>query len=339
MKTSFRLFLMIALVVSAIAFNGCTKEKPATPKFDILKDYAVANMKDLPSILSYNDGVTTTSFVVDPPLTADVAVFIAKYYIIDIRTAADFALGRIQGAINIPPVSGSFAGVLTEAAKAGAKPILVVCYSGQQACYVTSLLRLYGYPKTQALKWGMSAWHQTFDKWTVNTATVTSGSANWNFEAAPAAVTFATPVLSGLATAGEALMKERVLAVLTEGFKTAIGRDLVTTPATHFINNYFTAGEWTGFGHIKGAFRINPLSIADNFLLNLDPSKKIATYCYTGQTSAIITAWLRVFGYDAYSVTYGMNGISYDNSFWPTASGAGNKWSVSKIKGNPTVTQ
>jgi len=40
--------------------------------------------------------------------------------------------------------------------------------------------------------------------------------------------------------------------------------------------------------------------------------EKIAVYCFTGQTSAHMTALLRLLGYEAYSVTFGVNGFSYD---------------------------
>ena len=35
----------------------------------------------------------------------------------------------------------------------------------------------------------------------------------------------------------------------------------------------------------------------------------MVTYCYTGQTSAITTAWLDVLGYDGRSLMFGANGI------------------------------
>ena len=52
---------------------------------------------------------------------------------------------------------------------------------------------------------------------------------------------------------------------------------------------------------------INPTSGEEFAMTNLDPSKKIVTYCYTGQTSAVITAYLRVLGYEAYSLKFGLN--------------------------------
>ena len=68
--------------------------------------------------------------------------------------------------------------IFLHAAATADKPILVVCYTGQTACYATSLLRLYGYEDTQALKWGMSGWDSQFDKWTPNCKTLNDAN-NW----------------------------------------------------------------------------------------------------------------------------------------------------------------
>jgi filamentous hemagglutinin family protein len=35
-------------------------------------------------------------------------------------------------------------------------------------------------------------------------------------------------------------------------------------------------------------------------------------YCYTGQTSAYLTGYLRVLGYDARSLLFGANGMIFD---------------------------
>jgi rhodanese-related sulfurtransferase len=54
------------------------------------------------------------------------------------------------------------------------------------------------------------------------------------------------------------------------------------------------------------------LSLKSDELLNTLPTDKaIVVYCWTGQTSAQVTAYLRILGYDAYSMLYGVNGCSY----------------------------
>ena len=39
----------------------------------------------------------------------------------------------------------------------------------------------------------------------------------------------------------------------------------------------------------------------------------MVTYCYTGQTSAQVTACLRLLGYDAASLMFGVNGFAFQS--------------------------
>jgi len=334
MKTTWKFLLALVVLLPFITLSGCKKEteEDVVPAFETLTAYLKANKMDLSDILLYTDAAGVQyNFVIGAPATeADVAAFAAKYYIIDLRAAADFATGHITGAHSV-----AFANILTEAAKAD-KQILVVCYTGQTATYATSLLRMYGYPKTQALKWGMSGWNASMDKYTAGVGSPAQGNANWSTEAAPANVTYAAAKLTAKATDGAAILKERVEAIVAEGLKTVKGSDLLAAPTTYFINNYFTQADYTAFGHIKGAYRINPLLLSDNTILNLNPDMKVAVYCYTGQTSGIVTPYLRVLGYDAYSVLFGMNGLYNSSTAWGTSI---NQWGVgAKPKSLSTVT-
>ncbi|MEN8119425.1 MAG: rhodanese-like domain-containing protein [Bacteroidota bacterium] len=316
------IYLIVLFLVPTFIFTGCKDKETVEPAFTTLTKYLTANHMDLSDVIMYEG---TTKFVMAPAAAADVA----PYYIMDIRSADAFAAGHIDGAVNVV-----FTDILTAATNAGDKNILVVCYSGQTACYATSLLRLYGYPKAKALKWGMSGWNSTTDSWTAKIGNEADGHANWTSAAAPANVKYDAPVLSESGTDGEAILKARVEAVVAAGFKTETGTNTLNSPGNYFINNYFSDGDYTGFGHIEGALRIQPLTIADDLIYNLDPSKTIVTYCYTGQTSAVITAYLNVLGYTAKSMTFGMNGIYNSNPAWTS-----NKWSATVPKDFPLVTK
>ncbi len=56
------------------------------------------------------------------------------------------------------------------------------------------------------------------------------------------------------------------------GAATVSGSDVLNNPCQYFINNYFSEGDYTGFGHINGAYRILPLTLGDNSYLGLDPA-------------------------------------------------------------------
>lgn len=318
MKNSKSLCLLVLAVV--LSFSSCKKTDPETDSFLILKEYLVDNDMDLDHVIKNADGM---KFVMGAPADGDVS---AKY-VMDIRTKDDFDKGHIEGAVNVV-----FTDILTEAAKA-TKPILVVCYTGQTACYATSLLRLAGYTDTQALKWGMSGWNASYDKWTEKCSDIAKDHSNWTAEGAPANTEKNYPTLNTSATDGAGILAERVAAVVAGKFTTVSGEAVLNNPGEYYTNNYFSEGDYTGFGHINSAMRVQPLLLKDGSMKSLDASDKVVTYCYTGQTSAVITAYLNVLGYDAVSLTFGMNGLYNSNPQWST-----NQWGGdSKPKNLPTV--
>lgn len=312
---------MVALV--AMVFTSCKEEtSEKISAFDVMTTYMAANSLDLNNIIG-TKGQPDFFVTKAPSDAADITSWAQGFYIMDIRASADYTKGFIPGAKNV-----KFTDILTEAAKAGDKPILVVCYSGQSACFATSLLRLYGYPKTKALKWGMSSWNNTCAShdfgWNNGTGDHVAGNANWKTSGAPAAnQTFAYPSFSATSTDGQAILKERVEAIVAGGFKGVKGTDVLTTPANYHINNFFPETDFDAFGHFDGAYRIKPVTIVGDEIKYLNPEMPVVTYCYTGQTSAVISAFLRVVGYDAVSLKNGMNSINNSHAHWPTVK---NQW-------------
>lgn len=307
MKHLFK-YLFIALVVSGFVFTSCEDDVAEKAASEILSEYLEEIDLDLNHVIK---NTNDQKFVMGAPADGN----LSGKHVIDIRSAATFAEGHISGAVNV-----ALADILTEAASA-TKPILVVCYTGQTACYATSLLRLYGYSDAQALKWGMSGWSPTTDSWTGKIGNIADGHANWSYGTAPSNNVYEMPEIDGIATLGMDLLKERVEAVLAGGFKTVSGADVLNNPADYQVNNYFSDADYAAFGHVDGAHRINPLLMTDGSVKALNPDAKVVTYCYTGQTSAVITAYLRVLGYDAYSLTFGVNGLFNAEDSWTT-----NQW-------------
>lgn len=325
------LIIIGLLLVPTLFLTSCDEgDEPGanlSPEFTLMKDYMVNNNLDIPQIITNTDG---EKFVTGAPAADALDAFLAKYYIIDIRSAEAYNANHIQGAKNVP-----FSNILTEGAAAGSKPVLVVCYTGQTACYATALMRLYGFPHTQALKWGMSGWNEaTAASWNKQIGKEEAkGHANWSSGGEPSLLAFTDPIINVLSQDGATILKRRVELVVTNGFKNVSGTDVLNNPGNYYINNYFNSTDYSGFGHIDEAYRILPLSLADGSYKGLDPlaNAKITTYCYTGQTSAVVTACLNVLGYDAYSLLFGMNGLYNTNTAWTT-----NQWGITgKPKGLP----
>ncbi len=304
-------YLLITLMAMLALFSGCkdSTDPPDDSAFDILVEYMEANSMDLTDMT--NAWTITAS---------DVAANPDSYYIMDIRSQGDYdTLGHIEGAIH-----SSLANIVTDAAASGSLPIVVTCYSGQSACNAVVALRLSGYPTAKNLKFGMSSWNSVFDKWTSFTGNIASGHASWVTTATAPLATFDYPEITSNSTTGSAILAERVEAMVTGGFKGIDGSVVLETPTDYFVNVYWPETAVTQYGHIDGAYRINEdLTLASDGFMHLDPSQTIVTYCWTGHTSAVATAYLTVLGYDAKSLKYGVNAMIYDDlesSKW-TASG------------------
>jgi rhodanese-related sulfurtransferase len=297
MKNSFKILLMVGLI--AFVASSCKKDpvEPTKSEFELMTEYMVQNDLDLPDIL---DGWVTTGAGLNVDLT-DFSV--PDYYVMDLRNATDFDLGHIKDAHNV-----ALPNILEEAENANGKPILMVCYTGQTAGRAVGFLRLMGY-EAKSLKWGMSSWHADFtEKWDNNATDVVSP--NWlDSGDPPVNQEFSYPTLNTDATDGASILEARVRAALTEDW-TISKTDVLDNPSNYFVNNKWPLASWEEYGHINGAFRIDE-ELTLSGLDALDPDKVMITYCYTGQTSAITTAWLDALGYNGRSLMFGANGIVY----------------------------
>jgi hypothetical protein len=170
----------------------------------------------------------------------------------------------------------------------------------------------------------MSSWNGDFDSWTAACLNIAAGFDTWID--APGDITADTehgyPSISASATDGAGILAERVAAMLAGDFQAVLSTTVLANPSAYFINNYWLAGDVVTYGNIQGARRLNPMGIEDGMIRHYDPAATVVTYCWSGQTSSMITAYLTVLGYDAKSLKYGANNMIYDDL-------TGHKWTGS----------
>jgi len=298
--------LFVAALLPLLVLTSCRKDEDPAVKteLEVLTDYIKDNSLDLSNIL---DGWVTSGAGIN---TNQTDYSVPDYYVLDFRSAIDFDAGHIKGAHNV-----TLATMLAEAENAGALPILSVCYTGQTAARATGLLRMSGFT-AKSLKWGMCGWHADFQgKWNTNAAQL--NDANWKTTGTPETATeFDVPTLSTGKTSGADILNDRILAAIGNSTWSVSKTDVLANPAAYFINNKWSETHWTAFGHIDGAYRID---VGDGLGIDgityMNPSADtVVTYCYTGQTSSILTSWLNVVGYDnAKSLLFGATGIIWDD--------------------------
>lgn len=148
-----RLSLLLVIVMTALlvfGLAGCgnktTTEAPKVDNEKIIKAAAVTFFKTIPDSYNMVSAKDVKEKYVDnkDPNTV----------IIDIRAAKDYAIGHVDGAINIPFKE---LGDKIDTIDKGKKSI-IYCYSGQSAGMALSLLRVSGYNNVWSMTSGMAGW-------------------------------------------------------------------------------------------------------------------------------------------------------------------------------------
>lgn len=255
-------------------------------------------------------------------------------YIIDIRGEEYNTLGHIEGAVQVAPTS--VIAHLDAMDVTAYDEIVIVCLTGQTAAYVSSLANMAGY-ETYDLLFGMSAWNPaTAGPW--NNKAKNTYATQLETTANPKGEEGAMPVLETGFEVGEDILEARIAEVNAAGFgaATVTAAEVWGNPDNYYIVNYWPENQYD-LGHIPGAIQYTPnasmLTTAD--LNTLPADKTIVVYCYTGTGSAYLSAYLRVLGYDAKSLLFGINGFATD---WAAANDL-TSWGEGKISDYPLVTE
>lgn len=312
-------FAWLFVLAVLVGFTSCSKDDDDDDDND--DDTTIVEVDLLVEHLEVANPVNTFPVMIKSSDVYNAVVASADMTILDIRSAESFAAGHIEGAVNV--AAGDVLTYYEENNLADVETVVIVCVTGQTAGWVTGLMHAMGYTNVKDMKWGMCSWNEaTASAWPGATSNMyaTQFETTANDKAAAGEL----PTLSTGKTTAEEILEARVEAVFAEGFSAA-----ATTAEVVFgdLENYYIVNYWSqadyDWGHMPGAIQYEPKAslTTGTFLNTLPTDKKIAVYCYTGQTSAHVAAYLRVLGYDAYSVKFGVNGMSYDDM-------PGTKWNT-----------
>ena len=254
-------------------------------------------------------------------------------YIIDIRGEEYNTLGHIKDAVHV--AAGDVISHLGTVDVDSYDDIVIVCYTGQTAAFVVSLANMAGY-ETKSLAFGISSWNPaTAGTW--NHGTSNMYATQLEQDANPKGEEGAMPVLETGYETGADILDARITEVNSAGFGAVkiTAAEVWNNPDNYYIVNYWPEENYDK-GHIPGAIQYTPntsmLTTAD--LKTLPADKTIVVYCYTGQGSAFLSAYLQVLGYDAKSLLFGINGMATD---W-AAENSITSWGEDKISEYPLFT-
>ena len=229
-------------------------------------------------------------------------------FVLSIRSAAQYEIGHIPGAVNI-----AFLGLFTEENLAKLPDddtqIVVVCYTGHTASQATALLNVNGYNAT-ALKWAMTSWSTN--------ATIAPSGYNRGKDAHNYPVSMGTEpgdigtaVIAG--KTDDELLSEASRAYLEGGTRFIMAAALNETLDDGNTTNdpvilSIRSQAHYELGHIPGAINIpgGSLFSLENLSKLPGDDTQIVVICYTGQTASQVTALLNVLGYNASTLAHGM---------------------------------
>ncbi|MDF1546980.1 MAG: rhodanese-like domain-containing protein [Bacteroidales bacterium] len=310
MKQLSKYIIIFLLPISILTY--CGSKNSSHIKELVLEVPENVNENDLLYNFIEQSGDIVNSDAAPALVVADeVASNLSKYLVLDIRNHDAYVDGHIDGAIQVN-ASDLMDYLDKEASPANYEKIVLACYSGQTAAYYTSLLRFAGYGNVFALKYGMSGWSKKIsdNKWTANISNNYAGLIETKGYQKGEKHEF--PKIETGATTGFDIMKARVNAVSEEGFGKAIIKvdTVMQHPDKYYIINYWPMDRYV-LGHLPGAVQYTPKTSLkkEADLSYLPTDKPIVVYCYTGQHSAFVAAYLRILGYDAHSLAYGANGF------------------------------
>ena len=298
--------------------GGGEKPKKAEPAPETeLKSAAIVINDESQKLLKYleqsGDYVNGRNF---PSLIKASAVYReldGKIKIIDLRNPGAYAKGHIKDAVNIEfsKIPDYFINVI--------KPfefdkIIIVCNSGQYSSYATSLLRLMGYGNVYAMRWGMSGWNKDFakDSWLNAVSDKYEGKLEVAENERGTSADF--PHMNTGKMTGEEIMATRFISLFAGGYPDAfITADQAFEQSKSYYTINFERKDKYDAGHIPGAVRYKTngtLGIVAE-MQSIPADREVAVYCGTGHNSGFVTAYLRLFGYNAKTILYGNNAFMH----------------------------
>lgn len=335
------------LLPSSLALTGCGDEKTTTTATTTATQNPESIIADrvLKVLASTPQG--NVAYAANAISGTDLAAKLAepseagKLYVLDIRAKADYDKGHIKDSAQAEFKDWASPDNLAKYPKD--KKIIVVCYTGNTAAQTVAGLRLLGYDAA-ALKGGINGWAASMTQSTVageiegaDFAVVNTPS-DVQTAPAPTGATFDKPSDSDSKVIAE--KANTIFSALTpqtsgSAIKAADLDARLKDPAQKdklFLLDIRKEEDFTKVGHIDGATRVDftALAVPDNLKL-LPKDKQIVVICYTGNTAGQAVTMLKMLGYDAVVLKYGMVG-------W--AAGADRQAYLDMINGanNPVVT-
>jgi rhodanese-related sulfurtransferase len=334
--------LLIAITLTSCSDNDFYNGEAVGKTVEIDKLVKKENAVPLAEIY-YNHGnfINTKTF---PPIVQAHEVFKNKnnnWLLIDIRSEEAYKAGHVNGAYNVPKAAIYDFLINTQKAAIYDK-VVVICYTGQIASYVTGILRYAGFDNVYAMFFGMAAWNSQFSDplirgyghryedmiervERVERAKEEHGGGHGAQEVTEKedtikdfkAIEGKLPQIDKLNSAISIIKRARILLKqprtnflmrADEFFADYKEQAAIYYPIFYLNQKRFEEGYING-SHLYESRK--DLSL-DHKLTDIPKEKEVLIYCKTGHTSGNAAAYLNMMGYKTRNLMFGYNSYRYD---------------------------
>ena len=307
-----RKFLTVILLIAVLvlSFCGCGTQPPqparkstpaaqpvSPPAFDAAELTKQATWEAYVKVL---DEIRIGSFPIDAETAKNRMQGKEKdYYIIDLRSAEDYAKQHVKNAVNL--------GIVKLAENIGKLPadktLLLYCYTGQSSALAMAPLKVYGY-KAIFINGGFSSIEQA--GFTLDNQNIAFAPADGKAPDDPRAAAVLTGVRANL------LAIARQHSVKTLVISQSDTKELVEGSPSKFVFVDLRPKEDYDRSHIKGSISA-PLAELRSKVPALPRDKRLILCCKSGQLAAMTTAPLTAEGFKIVSLCAGFSQVEEKN--------------------------
>lgn len=305
-----RKIFLILMLIAVLALWGCSDDDDDNPTTPVVVDQFEVVREALHAYVAGSVApVITAQAVFDNMSDGDAT---NDYFVLSVRSLASYNIGHVPGAANIP--WRTVGGDNELASLPMDQPIAVYCYTGHTAAVATTTLRALGYDAYN-MKFGIMSWTRDADVRVQNAFSEATDANDFALE-----MTANTPGTHDLPELDVSSSSDETTIIQAAANAYLLSSDGPVVSAQALFDNindgddtndYFVisvrGSSHYALGHIPGAINIpwREITNVDN-LKKIPTDKPIAVVCYTGHTAGVATTTLRLLGYEAYNVKFGM---------------------------------
>jgi rhodanese-related sulfurtransferase len=313
--------LLLVVIFLSFCFTSCLEDPSPTSIDYKLTDTALL----LHYLEEQGDYINTSS----APSTISAEQIFSNpgvFNIIDLRSIEKFEQGRIPNSINLKSeeLISYFENSVNDT-----MAMILVSQSGQQSSYFTTLLRFWGYYNVYSLNFGIASWNNDFAQEVLAERDLLSLDNELSLDNTIFPKSDFSPLPELILESSDNMKlniqgrinsvwnKEVVVQNLPLGSNSAF---VICYGDLNLYKAHALEGPTPGEGHPNGVvhYLADPIFELKStaYLQTIPSNKKIIIYTLSGQLGASIAAYLRVLGYDAYSLNYGASQFIYERLAW-----------------------